>query len=404
MHTPNGDPKGDSDAGSAKIESTASIFPFRNLLITSDAARLRGDSAEFVVGPSHSTHLIARFCVRGAGEATLDLGSGGGALTLDAAAYSERVIGSDINARARPFAEFNAALNGIENVEFTCGDAFEPVKGRSYTRIVANPPFFISAARRYTYCDSPLALDGFSRLLTKEAPAFLREGGYFQMLCEWVQLEGQAWDERLQEWTAGSGCDVLVVVGPELSPVAYAEKRLNEAKLLKAPGEIDLFEERLAYLTENKVERILAGVVNMRKRQGQNWFATLKADPVSDSTGEAIRERFETLTYVGSHLGPALLAGKFKLTDDTYLEQHHSLKSGQWEISSSELVKGGGLHDRLRLDAVVSSFIPLFDGMQTLEEIAARVSTAATVPMDTARARCIELARRLLQSSFVVPA
>ena len=47
-----------------------------------------------------------------------------------------------------------------------------------------------------------------------EAPRYLEENGVFQMICEWVEVEGEPWEQRLQSWTAGSGCDVFVYVGP----------------------------------------------------------------------------------------------------------------------------------------------------------------------------------------------
>lgn len=389
--------------GSA-IESIASLIPFRNRLIACDASRLRGSSSEVVIGPSSSTHLIARFAIGGCNETTLDIGTGSGALSLEAAAYSKRVVGSDINARAIAFAEFTAALNGVADIEFVSGDALQPVAGQTFSRIIANPPFFISAAHRYTYCDSPLGLDGFSRSLAKEAPAYLEDGGYFQMLCEWVQVAGQSWEERIQEWTAESGCDVLVVIGAEMTPLSYAEKRSHEAKLLHASDQQNLFEERMAYFKEQQVERIVGGVINMRKRQGPNVLATLKADPVNDTAGAAVRERIDTLTYVATHPPQDLLSRRFKISSDTHLEQHQSFgSSGEWEITSSELVKEGGLQDRLRLDGVVARFIPLFDGERTLAEIAAEVSRSLPVSIDDARERCLQLSRRLLQSSFVTP-
>ena len=144
-------------------------------------------------------------------------------LAVEAAAYSRRVTGTDINARSIQFASFSAAINGIKDIEFEVGDGFKPVCGRRFSRIIANPPFFLSPIKTFTYCDSPVELDGFARQLAQECEGYLEEGAYFQMICQWVELEDEPWEQRIHEWTAGSGCDVLVILAPRSSRITYAE-------------------------------------------------------------------------------------------------------------------------------------------------------------------------------------
>ena len=59
----------------------------------------------------------------------LDIGTGSGLLAVHAAAHADRVVAVDINPRALRFAEFNAALNAVDNVEWREGSLFEPVAG-----------------------------------------------------------------------------------------------------------------------------------------------------------------------------------------------------------------------------------------------------------------------------------
>jgi hypothetical protein len=56
----------------------------------------------------------------------------------------------------------------------------------------------------------------------------------------------------------------------------------------------------------------------------------------------------------------------------------------------------------LRLDEAVSRFLPLFDGTRTLAHIAEMVAQQSHTDTEEARRRCLELARRLVQSNFVV--
>ena len=51
-------------------------------------------------------------------QRALDLGTGNGILALLCSTHAEHVVGTDINEHALELAQLNAALNGIENVEF----------------------------------------------------------------------------------------------------------------------------------------------------------------------------------------------------------------------------------------------------------------------------------------------
>lgn len=129
-------------------------------LVASDhpSAIERGDSG-MVLWPNPTSRFISRFTIRRPSRATLDLGTGSGILSLQAAAHSDSVVATDVNPRVPAFVNFNARLNGIENIEMLLGDAFQPVEGRSFDLILSNPPFFITPRNDFTFCDNPLDLD-----------------------------------------------------------------------------------------------------------------------------------------------------------------------------------------------------------------------------------------------------
>ncbi|QKY70934.1 class I SAM-dependent methyltransferase [Lentibacillus sp. CBA3610] len=72
----------------------------------------------------------------------LDLGCGYGPIGLAVAhCYQSRnVVMADINERAIELARKNAHYNEIANVEFSSGDRFNHLEGRSFAAILANPP------------------------------------------------------------------------------------------------------------------------------------------------------------------------------------------------------------------------------------------------------------------------
>lgn len=384
-----------------QVEPLAALLPFRDHLIACDCSRLRGRNPEMVLGPGSATHFMARLAVGGENETTLDLGSGTGVLAVEASHYSRRVTGTDINQRTIQFAEFTAAVNDARNVEFLCGDALTPVAGRQFTRIISNPPFFLTPGKRFTFSDSPLELDGFTRRLAKECPAYLEEGGYFQMICQWVDLEDQSWEQRLREWTANSGCDVLVILAPTSKPISYAEYRVREAR--QTHGDQEDFRSRVEYLRERKVKLVMSGVITMRRRSGRNWFSTIRVDPAGPTVGPGIRDRFETLTFLTTHQDSEMLDTRFRFAPDVVLETTSLPSASNWQAVSVELVKTETLVDRLKVDEAVAQSLLLLDGQRTLAEVADAVCDRLSITREEANRRCLALVRRLLQSSFVLP-
>src|SRR5438046_1475536 len=70
-------------------------------------------------------------------DSALDVGTVCGIHAIRAARYARRVVATDLNPRALRFARFNAALNGVANIEFREGSLWEPVGDETFDLIVA---------------------------------------------------------------------------------------------------------------------------------------------------------------------------------------------------------------------------------------------------------------------------
>ena len=114
----------------------AMLLPIQGFLVASDHPQaIESKQAEMVLWPNPTSKFLARFAVRRHSRATLDLGTGSGILSLGAAGHSDQVVATDLNPRAVTFAQFNARLNGIENIQVLPGDCFAPVAGRRFDQI-----------------------------------------------------------------------------------------------------------------------------------------------------------------------------------------------------------------------------------------------------------------------------
>jgi len=123
-----------------------------------------------------------------AGQAdVLDLGTGCGAVALAIASErpEARVVATELSESALGIARENARQLEIINVSFELGDWIEPVRGRSFDVVVANPPYVrVGDAALESLAYEPLSAlasgeDGLAaiRILAAECGAILKPRG-----------------------------------------------------------------------------------------------------------------------------------------------------------------------------------------------------------------------------------
>jgi release factor glutamine methyltransferase len=137
-----------------------------------------------VQAPKAGSLLFARHLEFRSGERVLELGTGVGLGAVLAAKAGCRVVATDVVPEAVACARENAFLNGVgDRVEVRAGDCYEPVRGRRFDLICANPPQMPTPPGRER--DDPAAaadnggLDGWEVLdrIVQGAPAHLAPGG-----------------------------------------------------------------------------------------------------------------------------------------------------------------------------------------------------------------------------------
>jgi len=380
------------------------LFPGDGFLTACDhPAKIDALDSEFVLWPNPTSKLLSRFTVRRRSRATLDLGTGNAIQALAAASHSDQVVATDLNPRAVNYATFSAWLNGVENIECRAGDGFQPVSGQQFDLIVSNPPFFISPAGRYLFCDNPMDLDQLCRRFVKEAPAHLCENGYFQLLCEWAQVRGQSWQERVSEWLEGTGCDAWVVMGHKQDPSEYAQHRISETTA--APErDLELYSSYISYYRERNVEAIHDGIIAMRKRSGKNWILLEESALVpQDPFGESVLAIFSARDFLRSHAADEDMLGvKLHLAPHARLEQFFQPGEGQWQPTSLNLRLMKGIPFFIGLQSPVAGFVGACDGNHTVGELINTLARRVDAPFQQVQSECLGIIRRLLERGFLL--
>ena len=392
------------DSAGGSFASPVMFAPFEQFWVATDTySRLSKSMGEDDVLMVNTTTLILlNLAIRTPCRSLLDLGTGCGVVAMVAAGFAEQVTATDLTTRAGNFARFNAWLNEIPNVEIITGDLFQPVSGRRFQRILSNPPYYVTPSSRRIFAENPMELDGFCRNLVKQAPAHLEEGGILQMLCEWPEIEGQPWEERLAEWFQGTGCDAIVWEGATYDPIPYIQARLPIATV-SGGKEADClrFEEWVEYYKTRKVKALHAGFLAMRRRSGQNWvhFEQVVAD-VTRLSGQAILDRFAARDQPLSD--EQLLRTKFQMTEGVQLQQVVEFREQRWHLSPKvHLAQTSGLRLMHDLTPDVADFVSKMDGNAALSELVDAVAREAPVAKEKVQAECLLLVKRLFDRGFV---
>jgi len=375
------------------------IIPVEDLLFVSDAFRILGTDAaqEFVLPAStHSANFLRFLTMRDQVVETLDLGCGCGIHALFAARHSTRVTATDISPHAIAYTRFNALLNDINNVVCVEGSLFEPVAGRQFDLIISNPPFVISPSDDFVYRDNAMELDEFCKALVGEAPLYLNDGGHLQMLCEWVEVEGESWVDRISGWIRG--CDAWVLHAAPLSPASYAQQRTGDVsgESVNAGSE----SEWVAYFDSHKVRAIHPGMLVLRRRDDANWLHVQNlADDVTRPAGKAVSGGIAAVDFLEACDDEALLAATLGLADDLAAEQVQSSD----DTAGVRLRMNNGLSTEADIDGAVAAFLNLFSGERTVSECVGEFAKVADADPGQLASDLLSIVRVFVSRGFLAP-
>jgi SAM-dependent methyltransferase len=389
------------------------VSPTEEFLFAADPAMRMGeaDAEDLVLWPNPTSLLLHYLSVQRPKQRTLDLGCGCGMLAVFAASHGDRVTATDLNPRAAEFTRFNAALNGVPNIECLTGDTFEPVKGRMFDLILANPPFFVTPSSGQMYCENQMELDSYVQRIIREARHYLEQDGFLQMILEWVQMKGEKWQDRMTSWFRNSGCDVWVLRSVKRDTAGYAQERISHM-YPGTDGVAAKYTEWMEYYRARGVEAIQGGMLSMRRRSPTMWMRNredwvrfeswirLEDLPKNPDRpfGQSVLETFATEDDLAKNpTDEKLLELKPALAEDVRMENEFAVEGGKWALTSCRIVRTEGIAATLKIEPAVAEFLATCQGDVTLRELSQRLAESLGIDPAQVQAQCCAAVRKLAQ-------
>ncbi|MCS4491003.1 class I SAM-dependent methyltransferase [Corynebacterium sp. ES2715-CONJ3] len=193
---------------------------------------------DHVLGVGAASLSLLSATSRSAVSSVLDLGTGSGIQVLGQLHAAESITATDIHPRALLFAHATlvdtAGLisDNRATVDIQRGSWFEPVRGRRFDRIIANPPFVVGPDDvSHIYRDSGLALDGATQLLMENIPDYLNMDGTATLLGSWIHESGHSFQQRLASWLPDKGVMCWILERDRVSPEHYCGTWLRDESI-----------------------------------------------------------------------------------------------------------------------------------------------------------------------------
>lgn len=394
-----------SEAG---IACPLALMPIKDVYILAD--RSRDNSPELVkhlvmsAGPSSVT--LSNATPRRRVRKALDMGCGGGVQSLQLAKHVDEVVGLDINERALSFGRFAAQLNGVANIDFRYSDFFSAVERQKFDLIVSNPPFVISPESTSQYRDGGLGGDRVTETVIRNAGAYLEEGGISLTVCEWASLKGTSANDRMQQWTAGNGCDVWISYGTPVEPSRYALTWLQgDQRNLSLTEYAKKYDRWVAHYEALGMESMQTGLVAMRKRTGENWFYADEApELMRGQWGATLLLMFDLLDNIKNSSLDELLDQPYKLAPQARMRHILAQDGGRWGQVSAELLLEEPLNYSGRVDHHIAGLCARCDGTATLRQLLTDLAASLKIPFEKLQGAAMPVLFGLLSRGYLIPA
>jgi len=330
----------------------------------------------------------------------LDLcaGTGIGAL-LAGARYAEHAWACDLSGRCTHFADFNARLNGIDNVTAVQGDLYAPVEGVTFDRIVAHPPYVPAEEQTLMFRDGGQDGEQILRGIVHGLPRFLAPGGRFYTLTLATDREGEPVEQRVRQWLgdAAQDFDVFLVLHE-------SEPRPNTIlqAVIDAKGKLGELGPRSRLYDQLKVEAILYGVIVIERHQMTRAPIDARCQKAPSAGSETV-EWFRQWQIAAASLDfSERLARSRPLPSSNFLlSVTHGIRNGalvplEFRIRTSQPLKADA-----KVEPWVAVLVGACDGSRTVHELFRYLQEQDVIAETMSLLEFSDVVRVLLESGFL---
>lgn len=175
-----------------KKASFRDLFPRINIpgiMVVTDPFEYQGTDQVLPIQPEQLFFMDELDTTKIKNSKVLEVGLGSGILSIFCSLMgAKKIIGLDINPRAKILTGYNSIINGVEDkIEIRDGSVdsvFKNVSNDKFDYIISNPPFEPTPPGMDYYLNSSAGIYGldFLELLFKESEKLLNEGGHLQFV------------------------------------------------------------------------------------------------------------------------------------------------------------------------------------------------------------------------------
>ncbi len=369
--------------------------------------------ADHVLGIGGASVMLAQATVRPKVDTALDIGTGCGVQALHLSRHAGAVTVTDVNPRALRLAATTAALNGL-SWEVLPGDMTAPVAGRRFDLVVSNPPFVVGPGRTtHTYRDSGRPGDAICAELVAAGPMLLTDGGWLQLLANWVHIAGEPWEERVAGWLAGTGCDAWAIQRDILDPAEYVALWLRDSgELGEAPSGVaqpasPLTQARMAewldWFAAQRIDAIGFGLITLHASGAAEPVVRVEQarQAVDQPIGPHVQTWFSRQRWMR---GTNLLDARLKTADELRLSQSAARGEEGWDVQAQVLTQDGGLRWAQEVDPLTVALVGGCDGTARLGDQLALLAAAYDADAAALAAAALPLVAHLVERGMLLPA
>ncbi len=269
-------------------------------------------------------------------ERFLEMCGGTGIAALMAARTCGHAWTGDVTERATRYARFNAELNGLANFSAVQGDLYEPVRGLTFDRIVAHPPYIASPEQTMIYRDGGPDGEQFTRALLAGLPEFLEPGGRFYMTCVATDRTKAPLEDRVREMIGASHdqFDVVLAVRVARDPSDYFSALVRAGSSSAADAEAKM----AAYKAMSAEKLVYASMAVERHAAPQAPF-TVRRSAGTARLGDSLDWELDWRRLRESHgFAERVLDSHVRCRDGTRIRSDQQLVDGSWRVERIELM------------------------------------------------------------------